>query len=140
MHYLMYSHTIHSLSIPAHSTTLINVCIGCLPLISFKHFDSPSLGQFHNKLFTRLNWPIYHHILECFQLVCALYSTNCFTAFWNLYMYTVYANIHGANLVSSPHQRTPLHEAAGGGSPDTVEYIIQAGADINIKSDDGVSK
>ena len=55
-------------------------------------------------------------------------------------MYTMYANIHGANLVSSPHQRTPLHEAAGGGSPDTVEYIIQAGADINIKSDDGVSK
>ena len=55
-------------------------------------------------------------------------------------MYTMYANIHGANLVPSPHQRTPLHEAAGGSDGGAVELLLQAGADINIKRDDGVSE
>ena len=43
------------------------------------------------------------------------------------------------NLVSSPHQVTPLHSAAQGGHDGAVEYLIQAGADVNIK-DDGVSE
>ena len=44
------------------------------------------------------------------------------------------------NLVSSPHQETPLHWAAQGGHGGAVEYLIQAGADVNIKDDDGVSE
>ena len=39
----------------------------------------------------------------------------------------------------SPHQGTPLHYAAGGGH-GTVDYLIQAGADVNIQDDDGVSE
>ena len=66
-----------------------------------------------------------------------------FTAFQNLYVYTNLTDIHGgpsSNLVSSPHQYTPLHYAAGGGHVGAVEYIIQAGADINIKDVNGVSE
>ena len=57
----------------------------------------------------------------------------------------MYTNLTGyswwtiSNLVSSPHQRTPLHLAAGGGHVGAVEYLIQAGANVNIK-DDGVSE
>ena len=40
-------------------------------------------------------------------------------------------------VVSSPHQATPLYWAARG---DAVKYIIQAGVDINIKNDHGVSE
>ena len=36
---------------------------------------------------------------------------------------------------------TPLHYAAGEGHDGAVEYIIQAGADVNIKDDvNGVSE
>ena len=35
---------------------------------------------------------------------------------------------------------TPLHYAARGGDVDTVEYLVGAGGDINIKDDDGVSE
>ena len=36
---------------------------------------------------------------------------------------------------------TPLHDAAEGGHDGAVEYIIQAGADVNIKDDvNGVSE
>ena len=35
----------------------------------------------------------------------------------------------------SPHQRTPLHLAAGEG---TTHILIEKGADINIKDSDGV--
>ena len=51
-------------------------------------------------------------------------------------MYKLFA----LNLVSSPHQYTPLHKAAIGGYVGAVEYIIQAGADVNIKDNDGVSE
>ena len=34
---------------------------------------------------------------------------------------------------------TPLHYAARG-DVDTVEYLVGAGGDINIKDDDGVSE
>ena len=44
------------------------------------------------------------------------------------------------NLVSSPHQETSLHWAARGGHVGALEYIIQAGADINIKDFSGVSE
>ena len=40
----------------------------------------------------------------------------------------------------SPHQKTPLHKAAGRGHIDTVEYLIQAEADVNIQNIDGVSE
>ena len=68
---------------------------------------------------------------------------SCFPAFQNLYMYTNQLYTHGgpsSNLVSSPHQWTPLHRAAGGGHGGAVDYLIQAGADVNIKDNDGVSE
>ena len=37
------------------------------------------------------------------------------------------------------HQRTPLHVAAEAGHVDTVEYLVNNGADINFKDDDGVN-
>ena len=43
-------------------------------------------------------------------------------------------------LVSPPHQRTPLHKAAKRGHVGAVEYLLQAGADVNIQGDDGVSE
>ena len=55
----------------------------------------------------------------------------------------MYTNIHGgpsSNLVSSPHQEIPLHKAASRGHVGAVEYIIQAGADVTIKDDNGVSE
>ena len=48
--------------------------------------------------------------------------------------------VPSSNLVSSPQQETPLHWAATGGHKDIVKYIIQAGADVNIKDNRGVSK
>ena len=83
-------------------------------------------------------------VLEHFQLVCALCS--CFTAFQNVYLYTSltgYLDTHGgpsSNLVSSPHQWTPLHHAARGGHVGAVELLLQAGADVNIKDNVGVSE
>ena len=44
------------------------------------------------------------------------------------------------NLVSSPHQSTPLHWAAEEGHGGAVELLLQAGADINIKDNIGVSE
>ena len=38
----------------------------------------------------------------------------------------------------SPHQQTPLHWAAGEGEEDTVQLLIEKGADINIKDNLGV--
>lgn len=37
-------------------------------------------------------------------------------------------------------QQTPLHVAARNGKADTVRYLVDKGADINIKDDDGVSE
>ena len=44
------------------------------------------------------------------------------------------------NLVSSPHQGTPLHKAAGEGHGGAVELLLQAGADVTIKDSYGVSE
>ena len=44
-------------------------------------------------------------------------------------------------MVSSPLQRTPLHcAAANEGDAGSVELLIQAGADVNIKDDVEVSE
>ena len=43
-------------------------------------------------------------------------------------------------LVYSPHQWTPLHYAALRGYADTVQYLIKAGANLNIKDDFRVSE
>ena len=40
----------------------------------------------------------------------------------------------------SPHQFTPLHRAAERGHTDTVQYLTEKGADINIKDNDEVSE
>jgi len=40
----------------------------------------------------------------------------------------------------SPYQWTPLYKAAGGGHADTVKYLIEEGADLNIKDNFGVSR
>ena len=68
-------------------------------------------------------------------LLCAAVSLHS-------YMYTTPTGYCGPspNLVSSPHQETALHWAAGGGHPDTAEYLIQAGADVNIKDNMRVSE
>ena len=42
------------------------------------------------------------------------------------------------DLFLSPRQMTPLHWAAGQGHVDTVQYLIDKGADINIKDVDEV--
>ena len=49
-------------------------------------------------------------------------------------------SVPSSNLVSSPQQETPLHWAATGGHNDIGKYIIQAGADVNIKNIYGVSE
>ena len=41
-------------------------------------------------------------------------------------------------LFSSLCQRTPLHIAAGKGYEYTLLYLIEQGADVNIKDNDGV--
>ena len=43
-------------------------------------------------------------------------------------------------FVLSPHQGTPLHWAAAEGHVDTVQCLIEKGADIKIKTDNGVSE
>ena len=48
-------------------------------------------------------------------------------------------SVPSSNLVSSPHQETPLHRAAGEGHVCAVEYLIQAGA-VTIKDNYGVSE
>ena len=37
------------------------------------------------------------------------------------------------------HQRTPLHAAAKGGHEDTVKCLVQRGANIGARDDNGVS-
>ena len=67
--------------------------------------------------------------------MCTLH-VQLFTAFQNLYMYT---NLTGcSNLVPSPNQVTPLHCATIAGKESTVQLLIEKGADINVKDNDGV--
>ena len=40
--------------------------------------------------------------------------------------------------IFAPHQMTPLHLGAGKGKEDTVQLLIEKGADVNIKNNDGV--
>lgn len=41
---------------------------------------------------------------------------------------------------NSPHQMTPLHKAAVQGHVDTLQYLLDKGADIDIKDCNGVSE
>ena len=41
-------------------------------------------------------------------------------------------------LVGSPHQRTPLHQAAASGHVETAQVLVENGADINVEDTDGV--
>ena len=43
-----------------------------------------------------------------------------------------------SHLVASPHQWTPLYCAALEGHVDTVQVLVEKGADINVKNNDGV--
>ena len=43
-------------------------------------------------------------------------------------------------LFYSPHQSTPLHKAANEGHVHIVRYLVEQGADINIKDVNGVSE
>ena len=43
-------------------------------------------------------------------------------------------------FIYSLHQRTPLFWAADEGHVDVVRYLVEQGADINIKDNDGVSE
>ena len=49
-------------------------------------------------------------------------------------------SVPSSNLVSSPEQETPLHKAANWDRVGAVDYLIQAGADVNIKNNFGVSE
>ena len=40
----------------------------------------------------------------------------------------------------SPHQYTPLHQAAVSGHTETVQYLVANGAEINIRNKNGVSE
>ena len=55
-----------------------------------------------------------------------------------------YLTIHGGPcstiFVHSPHQSTPLHKAADKGLVHVVRCLVEQGADINIKDNDGVSE
>ena len=54
-----------------------------------------------------------------------------------------YQAIHGGPcstfFIYSPHQKTPLHWAAEEGHVDIVRYLVDKGADFNIKDQRGVS-
>ena len=43
-------------------------------------------------------------------------------------------------LYVSPHQKSPLSEAASIGNIDILRYLADKGADVNIKNDSGVSE
>ena len=73
--------------------------------------------------------------------MCPFYYVQLHSGFCTCIL--IYLDIYGgpsSNLVSSPHQRTPLHNAAEGGHVHTVEYLIQAGADVSIQDNNGVSE
>ena len=70
---------------------------------------------------------VYHPYISHFVVVVLL----CFICYH-------LPSVPSSNLVSSPQQETPLHWAATGGHKDIVKYIIQAGADVNIKDNRGV--
>ena len=42
-------------------------------------------------------------------------------------------------MIASSHQWTPLHMAAYNSNLDTVQHLIVTGADLNIRTDKGVS-
>ena len=50
-----------------------------------------------------------------------------------------YVSVHFLKVAAFLNQRTPLHVAASNGRDYTVEYLVEKGADINIKDMAGVS-
>ena len=53
---------------------------------------------------------------------------------------TAHAGSCSTCLLDSSHQRTALHVAAQRGHVDTVRYLVNKGADINIQDNKGVSE
>ena len=100
-----------------YNVQLVSLCIHGGPFVQICFFPSNNLASL--------------------QLVL-LAMCSCFNTFWNLYIYTNLIGIRSSNLVSSPHQRTPLHSDAGEGKEGTVQLLIEKGADMNIKDNDGV--
>lgn len=47
-------------------------------------------------------------------------------------------HISNTATLNSFYQRTPLHNAAEGGYERTVECLVNQGANVNIKDNDGV--
>lgn len=43
-------------------------------------------------------------------------------------------------FMNCSYQVTPLYVAASGGHVDTVRFLVDKGADINVKDDRGVSE
>ena len=71
------------------------------------------------------NTQIFHHIPE---------HAHVYQANWTFMDWPC------SVLFASPHQWTPLHQAAYGGHVDAVTYLVQKGANIDSKDDDGVSE
>ena len=44
------------------------------------------------------------------------------------------------SIFISLHQRTPLHVAAYRGNVETVAFLVDKGADMSIKNENGVSE
>ena len=92
-----------------------------------------------------VNFPFQNHVKVCvsclhgfWNKVCwlvliansQLYSRLPHHSWWTLFNYFAY----------SSHQYTPLHNAAHKGHMHIVRYLVEQGADINIKDKNGVSE
>ena len=59
---------------------------------------------------------------------------------WNSISESILQLLHAVKFVFSFYQRTPLHIAVKEGKGHTVKFLVEKGADINIKDKNGVSE